>query len=113
MRPGFLAAVLLLLTALQGPGFAFAESLGGSRDLGATSHCNGSMPPGGKHCESCCGHGAMPSCATQCVVPSSAALPPTLPSSIRIAVRGVVVPDLGVAPFADHALTHPLRPPIL
>jgi hypothetical protein len=55
----------------------------------------------------------MPSCAAQCPAPIGAAVPLTTPISPRFAVRGVVIVDADVAPFADHTPPHLLRPPIV
>jgi len=36
-----------------------------------------------------------------------------LPASLRIAVSGLVIPDAGVEPFAEHDPALLLRPPIV
>ena len=114
MHRSLLASVLLLTTVLQGPALMYAAALG-TNGIGdaATQGCAVYTLPDGKDCDACCSHGSMPSCASQCPVPTGAAVPLTLAASIRIAVRGIVIPDAGVAPFAEHSPQHPLRPPIV
>jgi hypothetical protein len=107
-----IAIALLLVSVLQVPGLAYSATLNGGVDQ--SSHaCDGRALPDGKDCDSCCSQGLMPSCAAQCPAPIGAAVPLTLPSSLRIAVCSVVIVDAGVAPFADHAPPHLLRPPIV
>ena len=114
MHRSLLASVLLLTTVLQGPALTYAAALG-TNGIGdaATQGCAVYTLPDGRDCDACCSHDSMPSCASQCPVPTGAAVPLTLAASIRIAVRGIVIPDAGVAPFAEHSPQHPLRPPIV
>ena len=114
MHRRLLAAVLLLTTVLQGPALTYAASLG-TNGIGdaPTRACADYTLPDTRDCDACCSHGSMPSCASQCPLPTGAAVPPALAASIRIAVRGILIPDAGVAPFADHTPRHPLRPPIV
>ena len=114
MNHRLLATVLILAAILQGPALAYAATLGSSSVGDAITHtCNGQTLAGGSDCDSCCSHGTMLSCAAQCLVPVAAAVPLSIPSSVRIAVVGVLIPDPGMARFADHNPPHPLRPPIV
>jgi hypothetical protein len=42
-----------------------------------------------------------------------AAIPVTSETSVRIALRSTLIPDPGVAPFAERFPPHPFRPPIV
>ena len=112
-RP-LLASVLLLTTVLQGPLLSYAANPK-STGLGDSTArtCAGYTFSAENACERCCGHGAMPSCVAQCAVPGGATLPTTPETSIRIAERGALIPDAGVAPFAQRDPPHPFRPPIV
>ena len=92
---------------------AVAGSLGGGNGTAMASHCYGDMVRDGKVCESCCSHGSMSLCAAQCSISIGAVLPLTLPHSLRIAIRGALIPDAGDTLFAEHIPPHPLRPPIV
>jgi len=113
MRCRLFAIALILVTILQGPALAYAATLGANMGDAITHACAGQSLTDGSDCQSCCTHGAMPSCAAQCPVPVSAAVLLTLPTAQRIALRGIIVPDLGIRPFAEHDPPHPLRPPIV
>ena len=109
-----LAVALILVTALQGPALTYAATLGSTGSGDSTMRACGSYTlPDGNDCITCCFHGSMPSCAAQCSVPVTAAVPLMLPTSLRIALHGGVLPDAGIAPFAEHDPPHPLRPPIV
>ena len=112
MHRRLLAMVLLFATALQGPVLTFAASIGGDANHGAV-HCDWHLWPDGKDCKSCCSHGSMPSCATQCTVLADAAVPLAFLVTQRIAIRGLAVPDTGATSFQDRTPSHPLRPPIV
>jgi hypothetical protein len=109
-----LAIMLLVATVIQGPALSYAATLGSS-SLGdaITRTCGGQSLPDGIDCGTCCSHGAMASCATQCPVPAGAAVPLTLPASLRTAEGGLIVPNARVVPFADHDPALLLRPPIV
>jgi hypothetical protein len=113
MHRRLLAIALILATILQGPALAYAMTLGASMGDAITHACGGQSLTDGSDCQSCCTHGAMPSCSAQCPVPVSAAVLLTLPTTQRTALRGIIVPDLGIGPFAEHDPPHPLRPPIV
>jgi hypothetical protein len=113
MHRRLLALALILATIFQGPALAYATTLGASMGDAITHACGGQIFADGSDCQNCCTHGAMPSCAAQCPVPASAAVLLTLPMMHRTALRGVIVPDLGISPFAEHDPPHPLRPPIV
>ena len=112
MHSRLIALLVLLATVMQGPALGYAASLGSSSD--AVNHaCADLTLLDRQACDACCTHGAMPSCAAQCPVLTGVAVPLSLPNSLRIAVRGALIPDAGVAPFAEHDPPHPLRPPIV
>lgn len=114
MHRRLIAIALILAAVLQGPALAYAVTLGSSTIGDAITHaCNGQTFAEGGDCDSCCSNGEMPSCAAQCPVPVTAVVPLTLPTAVQIALNGVVIPDPGIAPFADHDPPHPLRPPIV
>jgi hypothetical protein len=114
MHRRLIAIAMLLATVLQGPALTYAATLGSSSIADAITHaCSGQALPDGTDCDTCCSHGAMPSCAAQCPVPFGAAVPLTFPTVLRIAARGVLIPEAGIAPFVDHDPPHPLRPPIV
>ena len=114
MRHRLLAIAMILASLLQGPALTYAVTLGSSSIGDAITHaCGGQVLADGSDCDTCCAHGSMPSCAAQCPVPAGAAMPLVLLTSVRMALRGVVIPDAGVSPFADHDPPHPLRPPIV
>ena len=114
MNRRLLAIALLLATVLQGPALVYAATLGSSSIGDALTHtCNGQTLTDGSDCDTCCSHRAMPSCPAQCPVPIGAAVPLTIPSSMRISVLGVLIPDPGIAPFADHDPPLHFRPPIV
>lgn len=105
-----IAIALLLIAVLQGPVLSYAatiESVGES----VSRPCGGHMLAE-KHCDTCCTHGSIPSCTAQCPVPVGAAAPLTLPSLIRIPLRGAAIPEAGAAAFAQFDAPRPLRPPI-
>ena len=112
MHRRLIAILVLLATLLQGPVLAYGAALesGGN----AASHvCPDYTRADSKDCDACCTHGSMPSCVVQCQAAVGAAAPLSLPTSLRIAIRRTLIPDTGVAPFADHSPPHPLRPPIV
>lgn len=113
MHRRLLAITLILATIFQGPALAYAATLGASMGDAITHACGGQSLADGSDCESCCSHGAMPSCAAQCPVPVSAAALLALPTTQRTALRGIIVSDLRIGSFAEHDPPHPLRPPIL
>ena len=113
MHRRLLAMALILATFLQGPALTYAATLGASMGDAITHACGAVTLNNGNDCEACCSNGSMPSCAAQCPVPVTAAVPLMIPSSVRIAVLGVLIPDPGITPFADHDPPRPLRPPIL
>ena len=109
-----LAIALILATLLQGPALTYAATLGSSSIGDAITHtCEGQSLPDGNDCGTCCSHGALPSCAAQCPVPVSPAVPSVCVGSLRIPMHGVVFPDAGIASFTDHNPPRPLRPPIV
>ena len=109
-----LLAIALILTAIfQGPALAYASTLGAGMGDAITHACGGQLLADGNDCQSCCSHGATPSCAAQCPVPVSAAVSLALPIMRRTALRGIIVPEVGIDPFAEHNPPHPLRPPIV
>ena len=105
-----IAAALLLVTVLQVPGLAYSTTLNGGVDQ--SHHVCDNLAADDQNCDSCCSQG-MTSCAAQCLAPTSAAMPLTLPPALRIAARGIVIIDAGLAPFAQHISPHLLRPPIV
>jgi hypothetical protein len=113
MHRRLLAIALILATIFQGPGLAYAATFGASMGDAITHACGGQSLTDGSDCQSCCSHGTMPSCAAQCPVPVSAAVLLTLPATQRTALRGIIVPDPGIGPFAEHDPPHPIRPPIV
>lgn len=114
MHRRLVAIALILVTILQGPAIVYAGTLGSSTLGDALTHaCNGQTLGEGSDCDSCCSHGAMPSCAAQCSVPVTAAFPLKLPTAVRILSNSVVIPDFGIAPFVSADPPHPLRPPIV
>jgi len=113
MHRRLIAIALMLAVFIQGPALAYAATLGAAMSDATTQACNGQVHTEGSDCQSCCAHGAMPSCATQCPAPASAAPVLTPPTLERAVPRGIMVPDLKLAPFSEHAPPHPLRPPIV
>lgn len=113
MHRRLLAITLILATVFQGPALTYAATSGASVGDAITNSCGGVSLHDSNDCEACCSHGAMPSCAAQCPVPVSAAPLLSLATSQRTAVWGIIVADIGVAPFAEHDPPHPLRPPIV
>jgi hypothetical protein len=107
-----IAAIVLLVAVLHGPALSFAAALGTGGDA-ASQACSENTLSDGKDCDTCCTRGSMPSCTAQCPVPVGTALPAAFPMMIRVALHGIVIPDVGVAPFADHSPPHLLRPPIV
>ena len=105
-------AVLLIVTALQGPALSYAVTVGSSSDA-AVRTCSSYTLSDGKDCDTCCTQGSMPACAAQCPVPVGAAIQAAPPMMIRMVSQSAIVPDVDVAPFADHSPPHPLRPPIV
>src|SRR6185295_15391339 len=107
-----IAAVMMIVSALlQGPVLAYASTVGLSKQHPATgSPCT---LPSGIQCDSCCAHGAMPSCAAACTLPSVVAMPsiyvaPHLVLAVRTAVARCAITRL-----ATHKPTEPFRPPIV
>jgi hypothetical protein len=106
-------AILLLLTAvLQGPVLTYAATLR-STGIGDSiaRTCGDYTVSSEKACQDCCGHGSMLSCVAQCAIPGSA-IPMGSATLVRIAARGTLIRDAGVAPFAQRDPPHPFRPPI-
>jgi hypothetical protein len=113
MQRRLILLALILATILQGPAFAYAATLGSSSIADAITHsCGGQVQAEGSDCDACCSHGLMTSCSVQCPAPTTAAVPLMLPTSLRIDILGVLIPDPGIAAFADHDPRNPLRPPI-
>jgi hypothetical protein len=113
MHRRLLAITLILAAIVQGPTLTYAATLGAGL-AGAVSHdCGERAPAAGDGCQGCCLDAAMLSCAAQCQVPVMSAVLPAISPTTRTAGRGVIVPDPGIGPFADHKSPHPLRPPIL
>jgi hypothetical protein len=112
MNRRWVIILLLLVTVLQGPALTYAASLGSGAG-NTIQGCDDYTFSNGKDCDSCCSHGSMPSCVVQCAIPAGAAPAFKLPLMLRVGVRGVLLPDIGVARFAEHALPRPLRPPIV
>ena len=97
MKQRWIAAVLLLALAFQGPIFAYSPVL---------VPC--SSMPGRARCDSCCSHGQ---CAALCTHPSIAAVP--APAGARIALlRATALPDPRVVSVIGAAPAQPFRPPI-
>jgi hypothetical protein len=113
MNRRLFAIALILATIFQGPALVYAATVGASMSDAITHACGGQPLTDGSDCQSCCTHGAMPSCSAQCPVPVSAAVLLSPPTTQRAALRGIIVPDLGIGPFAEHDPPHPLRPPIV
>jgi hypothetical protein len=113
MNRRLLAIALILATIFQGPALVYAATVGASMGDAITHACAGQRLTGGSDCQSCCTHGAMPSCSALCPVPVSAAVLLSPPTTQRPALCGIIVPDLGIGPFAEHDPPHPLRPPIV
>lgn len=113
MHRRLIAIALILATLLQGPVAAYAASLGSSGIGSAITHsCGTQVLADGSECDACCSHGLITSCSVHCPVPTTAAVPLALPASLRVDMRGTLIPDPGVAPFVDHDPRNPLRPPI-
>ena len=105
------AIVFLLAVVLQGPVLTFAVTL--ASNGGTASHdCSNYILADEKAFESCCTYGSMPSCAAQCPVPMGAAVPVSVPITLRMPVLRMVIPDADVASFPDYDPPHLLRPPI-
>jgi len=113
MNRRLLAIALILATIFQGPALVYAATVGASMGDAITHACGGQPLTDGSDCGTCCSHGAMPSCVAQCPGVVSAAVLPTLLTTQRTALRGVVISELGIGPFAEHDPPHPLRPPIV
>ncbi len=113
MQRRLIVLALILASILQGPVFAYAATLVSSNIADAIPHfCGEQVLADGSDCDACCSHGLMTSCSVRCPVPTTAAVPLMLPTSLRIDVLGVLIPDPGIAAFADHDPRNPLRPPI-
>jgi hypothetical protein len=104
----------LILAAIfqRGPPW-FAATVGTSMGDAIMRSFGGELLARGSDCGACCSHGGRPSCNAQCPVPVSAAVWLTHSATQRTALRGIIVPDLGIGPFAEHDPPHPLRPPIV
>jgi hypothetical protein len=107
-----LFAVLLLLTAaLQGPLLTYAASLSATEGF-VTRSCADQTQFNAKACEDCCGSDLMTSCLLQCLA-TGAAISVAHGIPIRVAAGSLLVPDTGIAPFAERDPPHPFRPPIV